>query len=171
MRTLSAALTAAYGGAVQRPAWLVSIGWSTPIYLSSHGTVSFDSKTWTAADVNVGSVRIDAASVAGRLVLGNADDTYGALVLAEGASDKAIRIYGYDAGATATADIVELVACVGGKAVVSPTQVEIELRDANAYVYAPRTFVVAAPGSSFTYLMPAGTILNINSQSYRLERK
>lgn len=171
MKTLSGALTTALGGAVQKPAFLVSIGWNTPLYLSSFGTVSYDSQTWTAAAIDVSRVKVDAASVSGTLVLDNADDVYGALLLNEGVSDKAIRIVGYDAGATASGDFVELVRCVGGKGTVRHDQVEITLRDSNAYVYAPRTFVTVTPGSGFTQLISAGTILNINGQSYRLERK
>lgn len=171
MKTLSAALTTALGGAVQRPAWLVSIGWATPLYLSSYGTVSFDSKSWTVADIDVSRVRVEAANVSGTLTLGNADDVYGALILSEGISDKAIVIYGYDAGATATADFVELVRCVGGRGTVSSEKVEIDLRDSNAHVYSPRTFITTTPGSGFTTLMPAGSIVNINGQTYTLERR
>lgn len=171
MKTLSAALTTALGGAVQKPAFLVSIGWATPRYYSTHGTVSYDGQSWTATDIDVSRIGIEAARVSGTLRLGNADDVLGALVLNEGVSDKAIRIVGYDAGATATADFVELVRCVGGRATVATDRVEISLRDSNAYVYAPRTFITVAAGSPFTQLMPAGSIVNINGQSYRLERK
>ena len=169
MITLSAALQAVHGGAIQKPAWLVEIGFSTPARLSSYGDLTYDSKSWTAADVDVSRVKVDATKVAGEIVLGNADDSFSALILGEGVADKTIKIYGYDAGATATADIVLLVQCAGGEARIGPARATIRLRDSAEYTASPRSFVNAASG--FTYILPAGASLTINGQTYKVERR
>ena len=168
MITLSAALQSAHGGPVQKPAWLVEVGFSAPVYLSSFDTVYFDSKTWTAADVDVSRVRVDATKVAGELSFGNADGAIGALLLTDGATDRRIRIYGYDAGATATADIVLLAHCVGGEARIGATRATIRLRDSAEFTASPRVFVNQAGG--FTHLLPAGSTLRLNGQTYKVDR-
>lgn len=168
MITLSAALQAAHASVIQKPAWLVYIGFATPIRISSYDDVSYDSNTWAAYDVDVSRVRIDAVKVIGDITIQNADDVLGALILNEGVADKTIKVYGYDAAATATADIVHLVTCVGGAATISHDRVSISLRAATEYTSAPREFVNAASG--FTYMIPAGTQLRINGQVYKVER-
>lgn len=168
MITLSAALQAAHASAIQKPAWLVYVGFSTPLRLSSYGDVTYDSNTWSAYDVDVSRIRVDAVRVSGELVIQNADDLVGALILAEGVADRVIHIYGYDAGATDTADIVHLVTCVGGASSLSHDRVSIGLRASTEYTSAPREFVNSASG--FTYMIPAGTQLRINGQVYKVER-
>lgn len=168
MITLSAALQAVHAGVIQKPAWLIEIGFSSPVRLSSYGDLTYDSKNWTAADIDVSRVMVDATKVSGQLVLGNADDAFSSVLLSEGAADKAISIYGYDAGATATADVVLLVQCVGGEARIGRDRARIALRDSAEYTASPRSFVNAAGG--FTYLLPAGASLTLNGQTYKVGR-
>lgn len=168
MRTLSAALNAVYGGIVTRPAWLVRIGLDPVLRLSSFDDVYFDSAWWTRFDVDVSGVRIEPAKVAGRIKLGNADDLIGAMVLAQGISDVPVSIYGYDAAATATADFVLLAEAVGAGTKINEQAVEISLRDSTEFLYSPRVTVTKANG--FYQLLPAGTVLTINDQTYRIER-
>lgn len=168
MISLSAALQAVHAGAVQKPAWLVYLGFSSPLRLSSFDDVSYDGNNWSAYDVDVSRIRIDAVRIAGELVIQNADDAIGALILNEGVADKTVKIYGYDAGATATDDIVHLITCVGGAATISHDRVTISLRSSASFTASPREFVNAASG--FTYLIPIGTQLRINGQIYKVER-
>lgn len=170
MRTLTTALTTALGAAVQRPAWLVEIGLTSTLRLSSFGTVSWDSQTWTAADVNVASLKVGALKISGSIVFGNADDTYGAIALTEGFTDKRIRIWGYDAGAiSATADAVLVADAVGAGAEIGPTSVRVGLRDACEYKVGPRAVITPAYG--FNTLLPAGRTITINGTAYTLERR
>lgn len=168
MRTLSAALQAAHAAPVQRPAWLVELSLSAPVRLSSYGTIGWDGQTWTAADVSVSGLRVGALEVTGALVFGNADDTFGAMVLNEGMTDKRVRIWGYDAAATGAADPVLVCDAVGAGAEISESRVRVGLRDACEYMVAPRA--VVSPAYGFNVFIPAGRTLTINGMSYTLER-
>lgn len=170
MRSLTSALQAAIGGPVQRPAWLVEITMTAvTLRLSSFGTLTWDGFTWTADDVDVSDLKVGALEVSGRLVLGNIDDTYGAVFLNESPSDRPVRIWGYDAGATATGDPVLLVPdAVGGGAQFGTPEVSIGLRDRTEFLVGPRAIVSRAHG--FNTLLPAGRTLVINGVSFKLER-
>lgn len=168
MRSLSSALLTALGGSVTRPAYLVHIGWNVPVRLSSHGTVSWNGYTWSAADLSVDGVRVGAGAVSGQLVLGNLDDVYGALVLNEGVADVPVTLYGFDAAATASGDMALLGECVGGEAEITVETVTIALRDPASFLFGPRQFI--GPATGFTQLIAAGKVLNINGQSYRIAR-
>lgn len=168
MRTLSGALSSALGAPVQRPALLVQAQFSTMQRWSSMATITWDGHTWTARDLGVDSLRVGPLSVAGTLVLGNADDVAGTLVLGEGVQDRVIRIWGYDAAATALGDVVWLADAVGASAEVTATQVRIALRHRCEFVAVPRTLVTEANG--FSQALPARTTLTIGGIDYRLER-
>lgn len=168
MRTLSAALQAAHAAAVQRPAWLVELSLASVVRLSSYETVSWNGQTWTAADVNVASLRVGALRISGTLVFGNADDLFGAIALTESFTDKRVRIWGYDAGATGASDPVLVGDGVGAGADISETVVRVNLRDAAEYRMGPRAIV--APAYGFNTLIPAGRSITINGQTYVLER-
>lgn len=169
MRTLSGALSAALGAAVQRPALLVQIAFASVQRWSSLGTVAWNGFTWTARDMALSALQVQALQVQGTLLLGNADGVAGGLVLGEGVQDRAVSIWGYDAAATALADVVWLADAVGAGAQVDATEVRIELRHRAEFQASPRTYVSAAAG--FHQLLPAGTVLRINGQAMRLERR
>ena len=169
MKTLTAALQAAHATAVQKPAWLVQINFSTPLRWSSYDTVTYGGNSFDAGDVDVSRVRVGAVDVDGSVVLGNADDTVAAMVLTEGIAGRAVSIYGYDAAATSSDDdFVLLVSGIAGRAVISGEKVSIELKESTAYSFTPRQYV-APP--SFTYLMPAGAKITINGETYVIERR
>jgi pSer/pThr/pTyr-binding forkhead associated (FHA) protein len=170
MRTLSSALSAALGAPVQRPAVLVEVGFFPVQRWSSHATVTWNGQTWTARDVRVDGLQVGALSVSGTLVLGNADDVAGTLALSQGVQDRTIRIWGYDAAATGLADVVPLLPeAVGATAQIGSREVRIGLRHRTEFVSSPRTFVNAAAG--FTHLLPGGTVLRINGQAVKLDRR
>lgn len=168
MRTLSADLISRHAGAVQQPAWLVEIAFSSVLRLSSFDTVTVIGQTWTVADINVEGVRINGMSISGSLVFGNADDLFASYVLGEGVGGRAISIYGYDAAETDNEDVVHVIDCVGGEASVTAEKIIIALRDAKDFSYSPRKFINAANG--FTQLIPAGKSIKINGQTYIIER-
>lgn len=169
MITLSSALSAALGAPVQRPAYLLQAGFATVRRWSSHATVTWDGNTWTQHDMNVENLQVQALAVRGTIVLGNGDDIAGTLILAEGVQDRAMTIYGYDAGATGAADVVLLARAVGATAEVGPMDARISLRHRTEFQQAPRTYVNAAAG--FKTLLPAGTVLRINGVDIKLDRR
>jgi hypothetical protein len=169
VRGLSSALAAALGGPVQRPAVLVEIDFSTVRRWSSMGTVTWSGHTWTAQDLRVDGLLVEALRVSGTVVLGNADGAAGALALEEGVQDKRVRIWGFDAAATALADVVWLCDAVAATAQVSERDVRIGLRHKGEFVTAPRAQVL--PGNGFTHLLPSGTVLRINGQAVALDRR
>lgn len=170
MRTLSTALSNAYGYAVQKPAWLVELTMATTLRYSSFATVTWNGQTWTAADIGISGLRVGAMSVSGSLIFGNADDSFGALALTQGFADKRVRIWGYDANiaSPAVGDPVLLCDAVGGGVDISEAQVRVSLRDATEYLIAPRAIV--APEFGFTQLLPAGRTITINGISFTIQR-
>ena len=171
MRSLSAALGTAFAGPVQRPGWLVSISFSTSTTrLSSLQDTTYGGQTYCAADVDVSRITLDQqAGIRGSLVLGNLDDSFGALVLGDGVADRQIAITAFDGGAVGTdADFVPVAVALGGRTRIDPAKVSIDLRSPVAYVSTPRAFINAAHG--FTYLLPAGVEFKVGGQSYKIER-
>jgi hypothetical protein len=173
MRTLSAALQTAHNGAVQFPAYLVEVvlNQSTLRYTTADITTTWNAQTWNPADVSVDSLRIGSLRVEGQIVFGNADDGFGGVALGEGFSDKAFRVWGYDAmiGATLGAtDPVLLCSAVGGATEISEEKVVVSLRDSAEFRVTPRAIVNAANG--FTANIPAGRTLTINNISFILTR-
>jgi hypothetical protein len=170
MRTLTAALTNAYGAAVQSPAWLVEIGLSSTLRLSSYATVSWDGQTWTAADVDVAALRVGALSITGSLVFGNADDSFAAIALGESFTDRRIRIWGYDGriASPALSDPVLVCDGVGAGADVAPDRVRVAIRDACEFRIGPRA--VVSPAFGFNTFMQSGRTLTINGVSFVIQR-
>lgn len=169
MLSPSSPLAAAFTAPVQRPAYLVEAGFATTRRWSSHGTVTWNGQTWTSTDLDVQNLQVQANTIRSTLILGNADDVAGALALAEGVQDIPMTIYGYDASATGSSDVVLLARAVGATAAVDPMQVTISLRDPIEFQQSPRTYCNAAAG--FRTLLPAGTVLRINGQDIKLQRR
>ena len=169
MITLSTALETAIGGPVQRPAYLLQAAFSTVQRWSSHATITWGGNTWAQRDMNIDGLQVQALAVRGNIVLGNADDVAGAMILADGVQDREMLIYGYDAGATGSGDVVLLARAVGATAEVGPMEARISLRHRAEFQQSPRTYVNAAAG--FRTLLPAGTVLRINGVDIKLDRR
>ena len=170
MKTITSALQAAQAGPVQQPAWLVEVHFGTVQRWSSRATETWNGHTWTQRDMRVESLSVQPFRITGALVLGNADDVAGTLVLADGVQDRRVVVYGYDGAAlAATADAVWLCDAVGAGAQVGPDEVRIALRHRAEFVQSPRTYVTASAG--FNNLLPAGVVLRINGIDMRLERR
>jgi hypothetical protein len=167
MRALTAALQTALGAPVQRPALLVRIDFSTPSRFTTDATLTWDAQTWTRVDLDVQGLLVDALDISGTVVIGNADNVIGALLLNEGSTDKRVRIWGYDAAATALADVVLLGDAVGSTYSLTEREARIELRHRTDHVYGPRTYIGS---ETLGPLLPAGTVLRINGADYTLER-
>jgi hypothetical protein len=169
MKWLSTALSTAWAAPVQRPALLVEIGFATVRRWSSFETLSWNGQTWTAAAFDVPSLVTQPFEVRGTLAVDNRDGAMGALVLSEGSQDRSIRLWGYDAGATGTSDVLWLADAVGSVASISDQTVEIALRHRLEFVQAPR--VTCTPEAGFGNMLPAGTVLRINGTDLRIDRR
>lgn len=171
MKAPTAALSAAHGAAVQRPGWLVEMHFDTVQRWSSQATVTWAGHTWQGTTgMRVENLQVQPLRVAGTLVLANHDDGIGTLLLTQGAQDRRIVVYGFDAGALAAADdAVWLCEAVGSAAQISETEARISLRHRTEFVQSPRTYVT--PQAGFTQLLPADTVLRINGIDMRLERR
>lgn len=169
MRSVSTALSAALGAPVQQPAILVQAAFTTPRYWSSFANITFGGNSYLREDIAVEGLQIGALQIEGTLVVGNADDAIGALVLSEGVQDRAFTLWGYDAAATATGDVVFLAQAVGAGAQVAEGRVQIELRHRAQFMLSPRTYITA--GATFGPLLAAGTVLKINGQDFQLARR
>jgi len=168
VRTLSSAISAALGAPVQRPAILVQMAFATTARWSSGPTVTFSGHTWPASDIAIEGLRVDALRVSGALIVGNTDGVFGAQCIAQGVQDRAIRIWGFDAAATAAPDFVWLADCQASATTIGTRSVRMQLRHRAELATAPRTIIGTAAG--FTQRLAAGTVLRIHGIDYRLER-
>ena len=168
MQTLTPALLAELGLTVTRPGYLIELGYSTTLRLSTMGAVSWGGNVWAAADVRVSGVgQNGSASNSASLQLGNTDDGFGALILNEGASEIAAKIWVCYAGATG--DPVQVFDGVTDGAEIDSNKVTLALMaQGNATLYSPRTFINKASG--FNYLQPAGTKIYFGGETFILER-
>lgn len=169
MKTVTIPLQTAWNAPVQRPGFLVEVAFSTPQRWSSQGTFTWAGHAWTAQAMSLDGLQVEALAVRGTLVIDNRDGAIGSLVLEQGIQDRAIRLWGFDAGATGASDVLWLADAVGGGCQIGAQSVSIALRDSAELVLAPRTFV--SPEAGFTQLLPAGTTLRINGIDYRLDRR
>jgi hypothetical protein len=169
MKSLSTALSAALGAPVQKPAILVEAHFASTRRWSSHAEVTWGGHTWAPQAMRLDSLLVQPFQVSGTLVLRNDDDAMGTLVLTDGVHDRRIVVWGFDAAATASGDVVWLADAVGAAADVTAGQVRITLRHRAEFVQSPRTYVGAAAG--FNHLLPAGTVLRINGIDMRLDRR
>jgi len=88
MRPVSPSTDTALANAITRPYYLVSIGFSTPEYITSAGSnITYDSNTYVPASVEV------SLSAEPNLSIFNEGTTLGATVLADGVAGRTIRIY------------------------------------------------------------------------------
>lgn len=168
-RALTPATAAALGLPTTQPAYLVAIDWSTPAHLTTGVTLTWNGITWAAEDADLsgldwGSDGLNDAT----LRLGNNDQRYSALVLAEGVADVPIVAYAYDQAATSAGDPVKVFEGVGGAVSLDDDTVTITLRTAKARALTcPRTRI--SPANGFNHLPPRGTVIMWGSQRYVLE--
>lgn len=171
MRTLSTAADAALSATITRPIALIEIGFAPTSRLSTAGDVVWAGQSWSGAQrVAVSGLSADGSgSQSARLVIGNADLAFGALVLGQGVADRPVRIWTGDAAALADDDLTLAFDGVIESAEVTPESVAMSLAaQGSRTLFSPRRFVGASAG--FTRLIPAGTQIKIGSTTYTLER-
>lgn len=169
MRTLSTPTQTEVDKTSTSPGYLVEIGFSTTVRISSRADVSWNGSTWLASDVQIEGIGSDGqGSQTGSLTLGNTDNVFGALVLNEGVAGRAIKIWAFYEGAIAAADPVQVFSGWGDEAEIGLTEVRISLvSESLQSLISPRRFINKASG--FNHLPSAGTIINWGGQAYKLE--
>lgn len=165
MKALGSSIAAALGAAVQRPAILVSIAFSPIVRWTSNAQVTWSGATWETQDLDVRDLNVQAYELSGTLVIGNADGAAGALVIAQGATDRLITIWGYDAAAPG--DFVWLCDAIGGGCEVGSAEVTLQLRHPCEGLVSPRTFVNT---DDFGPCLPDGATVRINGKDMRIAR-
>lgn len=170
MKTLSAALIAELGLTVTRPGYLIEVGYSAVLRLSTLGDLSWNAQIWSGFDARVSGLAQDGkGGGAGMLSLGNTDGAIGALALNEGASDIMVGIWAVYAGATATGDPVQVFAGVLDGCAIAPDKVTFTLAaQGNLTLESPRYFISQLNG--FNWLKPAGSVIPIGGELFPLPR-
>lgn len=173
MRTLSAATNTAVAGPVTSPGYFVEILFTSPLRVSSRGTLTWSGNVWTGWDVRVSGLAFDGSASAqnGTLILGNTDLSVGSLVLNQGVADRAVNIWAFLGDAPATADPVQIFAGVGDAVTsIDPDKgtVTISLQQSAAGVlYCPRRYITRENG--FSVLPPVGTLVPFNGETFQIQ--
>jgi len=171
-RTLTGAMTTAVAAPVTLPGYLVKVDFTSPLRLSSRGTLTWTGASWAAWFIRISGLGIDGqrSSQNGRLTLGNTDYTLGALILSEGIAGRAVNIWKFYGEAPADADAVLAFSGVADGMSCEPDSgtVTIDLQQSGgATLYCPRTYINRASGHNFA--PAAGTLIQWNNETYRLE--
>lgn len=171
MRTLSTPTSTATQSTITTPAYLVEIGFSSVVRLSSRGDQSWDGQTWTGGRLGkVSGLNWDGkGQQSGALDIINADLAYSALVLGEGVADRAVRIWKFYGDNPAAGDPVAVFDGVMDEADIGADRVRITLVSANARtLFSPRRFI--GPATGFNHLSPAGRKITWGGQTIILNR-
>ncbi|MCG8004703.1 MAG: hypothetical protein JAY88_14785 [Candidatus Thiodiazotropha lotti] len=93
-RTLTAKVATAVSQLSTSPIYLVSLGYTTIIRLSTLGTVNWNGQTWSNFGVEVKGIRYTrGGGQTASLKIPNHDNAYSALILGEGIRDIPVNIY------------------------------------------------------------------------------
>jgi hypothetical protein len=170
MRTLSSPTASAVTAAVTLPGYLIEIAFGTALRLSTRGTLSWNSLTWTAADARLSGIAVDGASSSlnGELMIGNTDLAIGAQVLSEGVAGRSVSVWAYYGETPALADPVKVFEGVANEAAIPESgPVRISLQQASSTtLFCPRTYLTAASG--FSFLPAEGQIITWNGETVQL---
>jgi hypothetical protein len=175
-RSISAPTLAALAAQMTRPGYLIEIGWSTPARLSSRGDLNWNSLVWVGVGAQVQGLAWDGSGeIRGTVSVANGGTqtvpgafTYNALTY--GVADVPIKVWIYDAAATATGDPVLVFDGVGDTAQVAPDRVVFSLVSKRAQVlFSPRQYITAEAG--FRIIPPTGKLIYWGGQKYALNRQ
>lgn len=94
MRVTTVKQDAAVAGPITTPAYLVELGFSTPIRLSTRGALTYAGVSWFAGGVTVSSLATgQGGAKACTISVPNNQFAYSSIVLAETASGKKVRVW------------------------------------------------------------------------------
>lgn len=169
MRTLTPGQEAATQAPVTTPGYLVEIGFSSPIRLSTRGDQSWNGQTWSGG--RLGKVSGIASDGKGgqkaRIELINTDLAYSALVLADGVAERPCRIWTFYGDNPDDATLVMDGVLDGADIKADMVGVDVIGETIKTATF-PRRFI--GKGTGFNRLRPAGTKVTWGGQTYILER-
>jgi hypothetical protein len=169
MRTLSSATETAVTSAITSPVFLIELGWSPTLYLSSRGDVTWDGTDYTGGNVEVKKLSQSGnGNVTGELEFLNLNNTYSSLILNQGARDISVDIWVADASALSASDPVKVFsgtmdgAKIGDRCLVSITS------ESEWLAVSPRIF--CSP-PVFNFMPSDGTRIYWAGSYYTLDRR
>ncbi len=165
-RTVSATTDAELKAPVTRPHYLVYIGFSTPLYLSSRGDTSWNGQSWQASDIVIQGLSPDKRT--GEILIGNTDLSIGQTILSEGIADRVIQIFEVHGPNVDDGEL--LFDGYGGGCIIDERWAHIRLRwSSQAAMFSPR--ILACKENGFNHLPPGGTKISWDGAIYTLEVK
>lgn len=168
-RTLTAAQIAATSATVTTPGYLVELGYSAVLRLSTRGDQSWDGYTWIGGRLGKvsGLTSTGGGDQRGKIELINSDLAYSALVLNEGAADIRCRVWAFSGDNPADASL--LLDGVTDGADIAPDKVALNVvGESMRTAMFPRRFIGKSTG--FNHLRPSGTKITWGGQTYIFER-
>ena len=170
MKTLPAELVSLLDDTCTEPFFLVELGFSTPLRLSSGRTVSYDGEIFSSADVELARLSFDANMIAsGAIIVGNTDNAINYWVLHEGISGKPVKVWlTYMIDDTNFAEPVLVFDGIGDAVRIDHTKTEISIVNKFLRVsHSPRRRICAASG--FNHLPAPGTRITWKNETFVLE--
>lgn len=168
-RTLTTEQQTAVAETVTTPGYLVELGYSVMLRLSSRGDQSWDGYTWTGGRLGKisGLTSTGGGDQRARIDLMNTDLAYSALVLNEGAAGIRCRVWAFFGNNPADASL--LLDGVTDGADIAPDRVAINVvgESMRTAMFPRRTI---GPSTGFNHLRPSGTRITWGGQTYVLER-
>lgn len=161
--SVGSGLAAKLAGAVTTPGYLVEIQFDTPVYWSSVGSFTWDSQAWTQYDFRVGLSD-------SRLTLNfkNHDNVMGATVLADGVSNRVVKLWKYEGVSPGATDVVQIFEGLGDTYALNPREVAIRCIPAGYEVIKEPNLRILR-NSVRQEITPAGTRVPWNGEIFILE--
>ena len=172
-RTVTAALLTELGNPITTPAWFVEILFSTPLRLSSRGTLDWNGNTWQSRDLSIRGLGSDVSSAqqSGNLTIGDLDLSVWTLIQAQDIKGRGVNVWKFYGVAPAPTDPVQIFAGAGDAAAMDESSggVNISLVQRSAReLHAPRRYMTRAAG--FPLLPVIGQTIYFNGENFKLER-
>jgi hypothetical protein len=158
--TSGTAFTAQYHDTVTEPIYLIELGFSPVLYLSSSKDLLWNGQYWKSAPVEVST--IDHTAVGGQAVslsFANHDRTFGALVLSQVAQDRLVKVWeAYDNAGTLN-PVLFADGVMDGAEIGEQVTLNV-ISKSTAYGSTPR--ILCGP-PLMNHLPPSGTVLKAGS--------
>jgi hypothetical protein len=172
-QTVTAAQIAAGQATITKPGFFVQLDLASQIRACSRDDTTWNGNVWPAANVNVSDVGTQPdGSQRCTVTMGNTDLSLGAIALGDAQlQGRRAQVWSFlkPAGSLAAADPVQIFDGVVDSAVVDTAAVTFSLVTLLvSATYLPRRRIT--PASGFNRLLPAGRVIQIGSQRFRLER-
>lgn len=170
-RVLTAATSAKIDDPVTQPGYLVEIQLTQLLRYCNRGQVTWNGNLFIQEDVRVNGLSNTPGGVSTvTLLVSNADNIIGTVLLDEGIENSQVRIWAYDQGAFAAADPVQVFSgSIEEVTDINHTYAVLSLKSGfGEALFSPREFI--SPALGFNFVTPANTKIDFNGETYVLER-